>query len=83
MFAEERDDLPQEPEANRPEADEPSPPEAETDAVGPEIEGAEELAAAGEEPAAEAEEPAPPRSTSRRRLPSGPHGGKGAPPRRS
>jgi small subunit ribosomal protein S9 len=59
MFAEERDDLPQEPEADRPEADEPAPPEAETDAVGPEIEGAEELAAAGEEHAAEAEEPAP------------------------
>ena len=59
MFAEERDDLPQEPEADRAEADEPAPPEAETDAVGPEIEGAEELAAAGEEHAAEAEEPAP------------------------
>jgi small subunit ribosomal protein S9 len=59
MFAEERDDLPQEPEADRPEAEEPAPPEAESDAVGPEIEGAEELAAAGEEPAAEAEEPAP------------------------
>jgi small subunit ribosomal protein S9 len=73
MFAEERDDLPQEPEADRPEADEPAPAEAETDAVGPEIEGAEELAAAGEEPVAEAEEPgaaepapAPPERPARR-----------------
>jgi small subunit ribosomal protein S9 len=69
MFAEERDDLPQEPEAGLPpeedpsagapeQPDEPAPPEADTGAVGPEIEGAEELAAAGDEPAAEAEEPA-------------------------
>jgi small subunit ribosomal protein S9 len=71
MFAEERDDLPQEPEADLPEGDtpagvpgepdEPTPSEADSDAVGPEIEGAEELAAAGEEQAAaaEAEEPPP------------------------
>jgi small subunit ribosomal protein S9 len=69
MFAEERDDLPQEPEGGLPpeedtsagasdQPDEPAASEADTDAVGPEIEGAEELAAAGEEPAAPAEEPA-------------------------
>jgi small subunit ribosomal protein S9 len=68
MFAEERDDVPQEPEAGLPpeedtsagtpdQADEPTPSEADADAVGPEIEGAEELAAASEQPAAEAEEP--------------------------
>ena len=64
MFAEERDDLPQEPEAGPPEEETPSAPvpeepveetPAETDAeeVGPEIEGAEELAAAGDRSAAE------------------------------
>ena len=72
MFAEERDDLPQEPEAGPPEEETPSaavpeepgedtPAEAEAEAVGPEIEGAEELAAAGDRSAAEepaAEEPA-------------------------
>jgi small subunit ribosomal protein S9 len=69
MFAEERDDLPQEPEGGLPpeedtspgapdQPEEPAASEADTDAVGPEIEGAEELAAAGEESAAEAEEPA-------------------------
>jgi small subunit ribosomal protein S9 len=60
-MAEERDDLPQEPESGAPGDEAP-----ETDAVGPEIEGIEELAAQtsggeGEEPAAEeppAEEPA-------------------------
>jgi small subunit ribosomal protein S9 len=61
-MAEERDDLPQEPESGAPEDE-----ARETDAVGPEIEGIEELAAqsgaggeepAAEEPAAEAEEPA-------------------------
>jgi small subunit ribosomal protein S9 len=73
MFAEERDDLPQEPEAGPPEEETPSaavpeeageetPAESEGEAVGPEIEGAEELAAAGdrsaaEEPAAEGDEP--------------------------
>jgi small subunit ribosomal protein S9 len=74
MFAEERDDLPQEPEAGPPEEEEtPSaavpeepgeetPAESEGEAVGPEIEGAEELAAAGdrsaaEESAAEGDEP--------------------------
>jgi small subunit ribosomal protein S9 len=74
MFAEERDDLPQEPEAGPPEEEEtpsaavPEEPgdetsgEADAEAVGPEIEGAEELAAAGdrsaaEEPAAEGDEP--------------------------
>jgi small subunit ribosomal protein S9 len=68
MFAEERDDLPQEPEGGLPpeedtsagasdQPDEPAASEADADAVGPEIEGAEELAAAGEEPAAAAEEP--------------------------
>ncbi len=73
MFAEERDDLPQEPEAGPPEEETPSavvpeepgeetPAEADAEAVGPEIEGAEELAAAGdrsaaEEPAAEGDEP--------------------------
>jgi small subunit ribosomal protein S9 len=68
MFAEERDDVPQEPEARLPpeedtsagtpdQADEPTPSEADADAVGPEIEGAEELAAASEQPAAEAQEP--------------------------
>jgi small subunit ribosomal protein S9 len=69
MFAEERDDLPQEPEGGLPpeedtpagasdQPDEPPASEADADAVGPEIEGAEELAAAGEEPAAAAEESA-------------------------
>jgi small subunit ribosomal protein S9 len=73
-MAEERDDLPQEPESGAPEEE-----TRESDAVGPEIEGMEELAAqsgagaeeepaaeepaaeepAAEEPAAEAEEPAP------------------------
>jgi small subunit ribosomal protein S9 len=68
MFAEERDDLPQEPEGGLPpeedtsagasdQPDAPAASEADADAVGPEIEGAEELAAAGEEPAAAAEEP--------------------------
>jgi small subunit ribosomal protein S9 len=61
-MAEERDDLPQEPESGAPEDE-----ARESDAVGPEIEGIEELAArsgaggeepAAEEPTAEAEEPA-------------------------
>jgi small subunit ribosomal protein S9 len=66
MFAEERDDLPQEPEGGPPEEDTPAgasdqpdelpASEADADAVGPEIEGAEELAAAGEGPGAAAEE---------------------------
>jgi small subunit ribosomal protein S9 len=68
MFAEERDDLPQEPEAGPPEEETPSaavpeepgeetPAEADAEAVGPEIEGAEELAAAGDRSAAEGDEP--------------------------
>jgi small subunit ribosomal protein S9 len=68
MFAEERDDLPQDPEGSPPEQEqtpavpsEPTP-EGDLDAIGPEIEGAEELAAAGEEPTPEevdgAEQPA-------------------------
>jgi hypothetical protein len=78
MFAEERDDLPQEPEGSRPEDEETpaappgesgdaTPTESDSDAIGPEIGGAEELAAAGEEPpgdapeqpAAEGDEPQP------------------------
>jgi small subunit ribosomal protein S9 len=58
MFAEERDDLPQEPEAGPPEE---TPAEQAGEEVGPEIEGAEELAAAGDRSAAEqpaAEQPA-------------------------
>jgi small subunit ribosomal protein S9 len=64
MFAEERDDLPREPEGTPPEevtpaavpseADEATSAEAGSDAIGPEIGGAEELAAAGEQ----SEEPA-------------------------
>jgi small subunit ribosomal protein S9 len=59
-MAEERDDLPREPEPGAPEPEETA---GESEAVGPEIEGIEELAAqsgagAGEEPAAEGEEPA-------------------------
>jgi small subunit ribosomal protein S9 len=82
MFAEERDDLSQEPEGSRPadeetpaalpgEPGEATPTESGSDAIGPEIEGAEELAAAGEEqapegerseqPAAEGDEPQPER----------------------
>jgi small subunit ribosomal protein S9 len=88
MFAEERDDLPQEPEGSRPEDEETpaalpgepgeaTPTESDSDAIGPEIEGAEELAAAGEEspgdaseqPASEGYEPQPerrPRRSTRR-----------------
>jgi small subunit ribosomal protein S9 len=59
-MAEERDDLPQEPESGAPEPDEEA---RESDAVGPEIEGMEELAAQSgsqaEEPQGGAEEPAP------------------------
>jgi small subunit ribosomal protein S9 len=65
-MTEERDDLPQEPESGAPEPDEEAPRERE--AIGPEIEGIEELAAQtggpadegdeAEEPAPEAEEPA-------------------------
>jgi small subunit ribosomal protein S9 len=64
MFAEERDDLPQEPDGSRPEDEETpaalpgepgeaTPADRDSDAIGPEIEGAEELAAAGQEPAPE------------------------------
>jgi small subunit ribosomal protein S9 len=66
MFAEERDDLPQDPEGRPPEQEqtpdglpgepgEATPPERDPEAIGPEIEGAEELAAAGEEPAPESD----------------------------
>jgi small subunit ribosomal protein S9 len=76
MFAEERDDLPQEPEGSRPEDEETpaappgepgeaTPTESDSDAIGPEIEGAEELAAAGEEPAPEGDEPQPERRPQR------------------
>jgi small subunit ribosomal protein S9 len=72
MFAEERGDLPQEPEGSRPEDEETpaglpgepgeaTPAESDSEAVGPEIEGAEELAAAGEEPAPEGDERQPER----------------------
>jgi small subunit ribosomal protein S9 len=71
MFAEERDDVPQEPEGSRPEDEETpaalpgepgeaTPSEGDSDAIGPEIEGAEELAAAGEEPAPEGDGPQQP-----------------------
>jgi small subunit ribosomal protein S9 len=65
MFAEERDDLPQEPQATPPEEETPAaavpgepddaaaPSEGDAEAVGPEIEGAEELAAASEDAASE------------------------------
>jgi small subunit ribosomal protein S9 len=76
MFAEERDDLPQEPEGSRPEDEEtPAAPPGESgeatptgsdsDAIGPEIEGAEELAAAGEAQAPEGDEPQPERRPQR------------------
>jgi small subunit ribosomal protein S9 len=58
MFAEERDDLPQEPEASTPEEEAPA--DADTGAVGPEIEGAEELTAgAAEDPVPAEEDPVP------------------------
>jgi small subunit ribosomal protein S9 len=71
MFAEERDDVPQEPEGSRPEDEETpaalpgepgeaTPSESDSDAIGPEIEGVEELAAAGEEPAPEGDGPEQP-----------------------
>ena len=81
MFAEERDDLPQEPEANPPEEETPAAtPEtdeaaAPSEAVGPEIEGAEELAAVSEgnapEPAAADSDEAQPE---RRPRPGAPEG---------
>jgi small subunit ribosomal protein S9 len=74
MFAEERDDRPQERDGSRPaeegapaglpgEPGEATPPGSDPGAIGPEIEGADELAAASEEPAPEtggegAEQPA-------------------------
>ena len=72
MFDEERDDLPQEPEGSPPEHEETpaglpgepgeaTPAGGDSDAVGPEIGGAEELAAAGEEPAPEGDEREPER----------------------
>lgn len=89
MFAEERDDLPQEPEAGPPEEETPSarvpeepgeeaPAEADAEAVGPEIEGAEELAAAGDRSAAEepaAEEPAAEGDEPQRERPPQPEAG--------
>jgi small subunit ribosomal protein S9 len=78
MFSEERDDLPQEPEADAPEGapgepgeatpSETAPEPTEGDAVGPEIEGMEELAAQGQAAGEEAEpEPETPRERRPRR----------------